>query len=148
MARPKSKGRKKSKPVPRRRILVVDDEKNIRLMLTKALADDETAVETAVNGEEALEKIEQSAYDLVLLDLRLPGMDGLDVLRELRERNAKQAVIVLTAHGTVESAVEAMQGGAVNFLQKPFAPQELRDAVAKALGLEGDRQSQGEQARG
>ena len=148
MARPKSKRRNKSQPKPQRRILVIDDEKNIRLMLTKALADDQTAVETAVNGEEALEKIDQSAYDLVLLDLRLPGMDGLDVLHELRERNAKQAVIVLTAHGTVESAVEAMQGGAVNFLQKPFAPQELREAVAKALGSEGNRESRGEQTRG
>ena len=117
----------------RRKVLVVDDEKNIRLMLTQALADGDTDVETAVNGEEALAKSEQMAYDLVLLDLMLPGMDGLHVLRELRRRRPNVPVILLTAHGTVESAVEAMRAGAVNYLQKPFAPRELREAVEGAL---------------
>lgn len=117
----------------RRRILAVDDEKNIRLMLAQALATEDTVVETAVNGEEALDRIEQSEYDLVLLDLRLPGMDGLAVLREIRKRKADLPVILLTAHGTVESAVEAMQSGAVNYLQKPFAPRELRQAVEGVL---------------
>lgn len=116
-----------------RTILVVDDEKNIRLMLAQALASDETHVETAVNGEEALEKLQETAYDLVLLDLRLPGMDGLDVLREIQKQKSKPPVIVLTAHGTVESAVEAMRIGAANYLQKPFAPRELRQAVDSAL---------------
>lgn len=122
----------------RRRILVVDDEKNIRLMLTQALASEETIVETAVNGEEALEKIAQTSYDLVLLDLRLPGMNGLDVLREIRESHESLPVILLTAHGTVESAVEAMRVGAVNYLQKPFAPRELREAVEAALEFPAD----------
>jgi DNA-binding NtrC family response regulator len=112
-----------------RKILVVDDEKNIRMLLSQALADDDTVVDTAVNGEEALDRIGRSVYDLVLLDLRLPGMDGLATLQEIRNRNEELPVIVLTAHGTVESAVEAMRGGAVNYLQKPFAPQELREAV-------------------
>jgi DNA-binding NtrC family response regulator len=122
----------------RRRILVVDDEKNIRLMLTQALASEKTIVDTAVNGEEALEKIAQTSYDLVLLDLRLPGMNGLDVLREIRESHESLPVILLTAHGTVESAVEAMRVGAVNFLQKPFAPRELREAVEAALEFPAD----------
>lgn len=117
-----------------RRILIVDDEKNIRLMLTQALASDETRVETAVNGEEALQKLQQTKYDLLLLDLRLPGMDGLDVLKEVRRLDDELPVIVLTAHGTVESAVEALRGGAVNFLQKPFAPRELREVVENSLG--------------
>lgn len=134
MAKPKSRRRNKSDPP--RRILVVDDEKNIRLMLTTALANDETTVATAVNGEEALDMLDGAAYDLVLLDLRLPGMDGLAALREMRKKDETMPVIVLTAHGTVESAVEAMREGAVNFLQKPFAPRELREAVAGALGLE------------
>ncbi|MEX1229627.1 MAG: response regulator [Planctomycetaceae bacterium] len=116
-----------------RRILVVDDEKNIRLMLSHVLAADDTVVETAVNGEEALDKINETTYDLVLLDLRMPGMDGLNVLREIKTHAAKLPVIVLTAHGTVESAVDAMQIGAANFLQKPFAPRELREAVEHAL---------------
>lgn len=122
----------------KRRILVVDDEKNIRLMLTQALAADDTQIDTAVNGEEALGKFEQVAYDLVLLDLRLPGMDGMDVLREMQNRYPKLPVILLTAHGTVENAVEAMKSGAVNYLQKPFSPRELREAVENALAPSGD----------
>jgi DNA-binding NtrC family response regulator len=113
--------------------LAVDDEKNIRLMLTQALTAEDTLVETAVNGEEALAKLDQSSYDLLLLDLRLPGMTGVEVLREVRERDAKLPIIILTAHGTVESAVEALRIGAVNFLQKPFAPRELREAVEHAI---------------
>ena len=117
----------------KRSILVVDDEKNIRLMLSQVLASDTTTLETAINGEEALQKLEQSSYDLMLLDLRMPGMSGLDVLIQAHARRPDMPVIVLTAHGTVESAVEAMRGGAVNFLQKPFSPKEIRDAVDKAL---------------
>jgi DNA-binding NtrC family response regulator len=122
----------------KRRILAVDDEKNIRLMLAQALAFEGTKIDTAVNGEEALEKFGQANYDLVLLDLRLPGMDGLEVLRELRKRDAKLPIILLTAHGTVESAVAAMRAGAVNFLQKPFSPRELREAVENALNPSGN----------
>jgi len=115
------------------RILVVDDEKNIRLMLTQALADEDTQVETAINGEEALDRLKQSVYDLILLDLRLPGMDGLSVLQEIQRQNPKPPVIVLTAHGTIENAVSAMRAGAANYLQKPFSPRELREAVQAAL---------------
>jgi DNA-binding NtrC family response regulator len=116
-----------------RKILVVDDEKNIRLMLSQTLASNTTVVETAINGEEALQKLEQSSYDLVLLDLRMPGMDGVEVLHQAHARHPNLPVILLTAHGTVETAVEAMRGGAVNFMQKPFSPREIRDAVDSAL---------------
>ena len=122
----------------KRRILVIDDEKNIRLMLTQALADEETQIDTAVNGEEALEKFGEATYDLVLLDLRMPGIDGMEVLREMNKRNAKLPIILLTAHGTVENAVEAMRSGAVNYLQKPFSPRELREAVENALATPGE----------
>lgn len=121
-----------------RRILVVDDEKNIRLMLSQALTADHTHVETAINGEEALDKLGKESYDLVLLDLRLPGMDGIEVLRQIHARNAKLPVILLTAHGTVESAVTAMRSGAVNFVQKPFSPREIREAVNSALESSAD----------
>ena len=116
-----------------RRILVVDDERNIRLMLSQTLASDSTTVQTAINGEEALQKLEQSSYDLMLLDLRMPGMDGLDLLRRVHGQWPNMPVILLTAHGTVDSAVAAMRGGAVDFLQKPFSPREIREAVEKAL---------------
>jgi DNA-binding NtrC family response regulator len=117
----------------RRSILVVDDEKNIRLMLSQSLASDSMTVETAVNAEEALQKLAESNYDLMLLDLRMPGMDGMQMLERVRAEKPDLPVILLTAHGTVETAVKAMRGGAVNFLQKPFSPREIREAVEKAL---------------
>jgi DNA-binding NtrC family response regulator len=118
---------------PQRRLLVVDDEKNIRLTLSQTLASDTTTVETAVNGEEALQRLEGSSYDLMLLDLKMPGMDGLEALRRARQLRPQLPVIVLTAHGTVESAVEAMRIGAANFIQKPFSPREIRSVVEQAL---------------
>ena len=117
-----------------RSVLVVDDEKNIRLTLRETLKSLELTVDTAVNGEEALAMAAQQAYDLVLLDLKMPGMDGLEVLRRLREIRPGTAVVLLTAHGSVETAVEAMKLGAVDFLQKPFAPQEIREVVSQVFG--------------
>jgi DNA-binding NtrC family response regulator len=115
-------------------VLVVDDEKNIRLTLRESLRSLDLDVDTAINGEEALDMTAKRSYDLVLLDLKMPGMDGLEVLRRLRERSRETAVVLLTAHGTVETAVEAMKLGAVDFLQKPFPPQEIRDLVSRVFG--------------
>jgi CheY-like chemotaxis protein len=120
-------------------ILVVDDEKNIRLTLRESLKTFNAQVDAAVNGEEALDMAAQQEYDLVLLDLKMPGMDGMEVLRRLRELSPGTAVILLTAHGTVEAAVEAMKLGAVDFLQKPFAPKEIRDIVTRVLGRQKQR---------
>ncbi|MBE0616331.1 MAG: response regulator, partial [Proteobacteria bacterium] len=106
----------------KRSVLVVDDEKNIRLTLTQSLRALEVETDTAVNGEEALAKLGQAAYDLLLLDLKMPGMDGMEVLRRTRETLPELPVVILTAYGTVASAVEAMKLGAVDFLQKPFSP--------------------------
>jgi len=115
------------------RVLVVDDEKNIRLTVTQSLAKLDLDIDSAVNGEEALEKLKRNGFHLVLLDLKLPGMDGMDVLREIRKVNRTLKVLIITAHGTIENAVEAMKLGAVDFVQKPFTPDEIRDLVAKAL---------------
>jgi DNA-binding response OmpR family regulator len=114
-------------------VLVVDDEKNIRLTIAQSLEKLGLEVDGAVNGEEALQKIRQQAYQLVLLDLKLPGMDGMEVLRQLRGSHNKLKVLIITAHGTIENAVEAMKLGAVDFIQKPFTPDEIRGFVAKAL---------------
>lgn len=114
-------------------VLIVDDEKNIRLTLSQALEALELETDSAVNGEEALAKIEQNGFRLVLLDLKMPGMDGMEVLRRLRAIRPDIRVIILTAHGTIESAVEAMKLGAVDFIQKPFAPAEIRSLVSRVL---------------
>jgi DNA-binding NtrC family response regulator len=115
------------------RVLVVDDERNIRLTLSMVLEGMGLAVETAVTGEEALEKLEQRAPNLVLLDLRMPGIDGMEVLRRLAGRRPDVKVIVITAHGTVASSVEALKLGAVDFLQKPFTPEEIRTVCTEVL---------------
>ena len=120
----------------KRSILVVDDEKNIRLTMSQSLETLGLPVLTAVNGEEALKKLREDQFGLVFLDLRMPGMDGMDVLRRINERWPKTRVIIITAHGTIESAVEAMKLGAVDFIQKPFSPGEIRDLATLVLERE------------
>jgi DNA-binding NtrC family response regulator len=114
-------------------VLIVDDEKNIRLTLSQALEVLDLETDTAVNGEEALAKLKEKYFGLILLDLKMPGMDGMEVLRRVREARPDIKVIIITAHGTIESAVEAMKLGAADFIQKPFAPKEIRELVTKVL---------------
>lgn len=114
-------------------VLIVDDEKNIRLTLSQALEPLGLPVEAAVNGEEALARLKERPFSLVLLDLKLPGLGGMEVLRRVREARPDIRVIIITAYGTVESAVEAMKLGAVDFLQKPFAPKEIRALVQQVM---------------
>ncbi len=120
-----------------RSVLIVDDEKNIRLTLAQSLGTLGLEIDAAVNGEEALAKMKDRGFGLMLLDLKMPGMDGLDVLRWVSENRPDVRVIIITAHGTIDSAVEAMKYGAVDFIQKPFSPKEIRDLVSKVL----DRQT-------
>lgn len=115
------------------RLLVIDDENNIRLMVRLALQAAQHEVETASDGLEGLDKFAQGAFDLVLLDQRMPGMDGLEVLREMRRRDSTARVIMITAFGTIDLATEAIQSGAVDFLRKPFTTDVLRAAVEAAL---------------
>ncbi|MBI3957288.1 MAG: response regulator [Chloroflexi bacterium] len=118
------------------RILVVDDEKNIRLTLGQTLQMVGYQVQAAVNGEDALKQLATEHFDLMLLDLRMPGMDGIDVLRQAMERRPEMRIVIVTAHGSIDTAVEAMKIGAVDFIQKPFSPQEIRTLVAKILDPE------------
>lgn len=117
-------------------ILIVDDEKNIRLTMSQSLEPLEIPVHTAVNGEEALQKLREEPFGLVFLDLKMPGMDGMEVLRLIKEDWPKTRVIIITAHGTIETAVEAMKLGAVDFIQKPFTPGEIRGLATQVLERE------------
>lgn len=117
-------------------ILIVDDEKNIRFMLSECLASMETPIETAEDGETALRKIREGEFGLVLLDLRMPGMDGMEVLRQIQELRPDIRVVILTAHGAIDTAVEAIRLGAVAFLQKPFVPDEIRETVLRVMAPE------------
>jgi len=121
----------KGKPV-----LIVDDERNIRLTLSQSLEPLGLEIDTAVNGEEALDKLKERDFGLILLDLKMPGMDGMEVLRQVSEIRPEIRIIIITAHGTIDSAVEAMKLGAVDFIQKPFAPKEIRELVSQVIDRE------------
>lgn len=106
-------------------VLIIDDEVNLRSTLTRVLQSAGCEVTGAVNGLEALRFLSESKFDLVFLDLHLPGMDGLEVLREIRKQNQKLPVILLTGHGSMNSALEAMHLGATDYLLKPVSPKDL-----------------------
>ncbi len=115
------------------RVVVVDDEPGIRDFVAEALADDDHDVAKASSGEAAWALCEREGFDVVLTDLRMPGMDGMALLRRLRERQPEVEVVVLTAHGDVDTAVEAMRLGAFDFLQKPLGSlAELRLLIRRA----------------
>jgi CheY-like chemotaxis protein len=114
-------------------ILIVDDEKNIRLALSMSLEKLDIPVETAASGEEALERLAQGGYGLMLLDLRMPGLDGMEVLRQVSQQRPEIKVIIITAYGSIDLAVEAMKLGAVDFLQKPFDVGQVREMVSRIL---------------
>jgi DNA-binding response OmpR family regulator len=114
-------------------ILIVEDEPNVRMLFRTALESLPYALSTAEDGPTALQCVQWAEPDLILLDLRMPGMGGLEVLRALRETGVKVPVIIITAYGSVPDAVEAMNLGAVDFLSKPLTPEALRTAVAEVL---------------
>ncbi|MHB1411760.1 MAG: sigma-54-dependent transcriptional regulator [Thermoleophilia bacterium] len=114
-------------------ILIVDDEKNMRFVIGRALASAGHDVSEAASGDEAIESFDRSIPDLVILDQRMPGTDGLATLAQIKKRHPELPVIMLTAHGNVASAVQAMKAGATEYLIKPFDVEELKLTVAKAL---------------
>jgi two-component system response regulator FlrC len=115
-------------------VLVVDDEEGLRSFLADALEDDGHTVAQARDGEDALARIEERSFHVVLTDLNMPRMDGMALLRALRRDHPEMEVIVLTAHGSIESAVAAMKEGAFDYLQKPISsPSALRMLVARAV---------------
>jgi DNA-binding NtrC family response regulator len=118
------------------KILIVDDEKNIRMTVSQALEDMDVEIDTAASGEEALSKLKDADFGLLLLDLCMPGIDGMEVLEKLSKDRPDIRIIMITAHGTIDTALDAMKLGAVDFIQKPFTPQEIRDLVSKVIQKE------------
>jgi NtrC-family two-component system response regulator AlgB len=108
------------------RILVVDDDSHILRTLEIMLGDDGHHVVTATSGEEALRKLAKESVDIALVDLQLPGMSGTDLLRRLRDVHRGVETMIITAHGSIETAVEAMKEGAFDYLTKPFSPDQVR----------------------
>ncbi|MBN2123085.1 MAG: response regulator [Deltaproteobacteria bacterium] len=115
------------------RILVVDDEKRIRDGAHKMLTQDGYDVAVAENGFEGLKMIEKEHFDIILLDLMMPGLSGMEVLAHVKTLHPDTVTIVITGYATLEHSVEAMKKGAFDFLSKPFSPEDLRVVVAKAI---------------
>jgi DNA-binding response OmpR family regulator len=118
---------------PTPRILVVDDEANMRSSLERILVRDGYQVVTVASGQAALELIPDETFDLALIDLKMKGVGGMEVLAALRQRSPDTIVIIFTAHATLETAVKALRHGAHDYLFKPFNPVELRESVRKGL---------------
>jgi excisionase family DNA binding protein len=143
--RPRGAGRTPSAPVApapaavraqtdRRRILVVDDESSIRDLLTKTLALADYDVDTAADGRSALERLRLYPYDLLIADLKMPGIDGLTVIREAKRLNTNLPVIIITGYSTESAAIDAVNLGVAGYLTKPFKVSQVLSNAAKAMG--------------
>ena len=115
------------------RILIVDDDQSMRYSLNRMLEGQGLQLSLAKNGPEALERFEQDHPDLVVMDIKMPGRSGLEVLREIKEKDPKALVILMTAFGTTETAIEAMKYGAFDYILKPFDIPQMRGLVERAL---------------
>jgi DNA-binding response OmpR family regulator len=114
-------------------IIVVDDEPNVRLGYRITLETEGFAVHEANGPAQALEAFDEQTFDLAILDMRMPEMDGLDLLAAMRERGLNTPTVIITAYGDVPHAVKAMKLGAIDFLQKPLTPEQLRALVAEVI---------------
>lgn len=121
-------------PVGRPRILVVDDEESIRDLLSKTLALADYEVDLAPDGRTALDRLRLIQYDLLITDLRMPGVDGLTVIREARRLKSELPVIIITGYSSEASAIEAINLGVQGYLTKPFRVPRVLAAASKALG--------------
>ncbi|MEW6740695.1 MAG: response regulator [Nitrospirota bacterium] len=117
----------------KKRILIVDDEKVIRANLSDLLEGNGYLTDTAVSGRQAIEKVTSEDFDIVLLDLMMPVMDGMEALKEIKKIRPKIKVIMITAFATVEGAVDAMKSGASDYLPKPYVPQELLATISRVI---------------
>lgn len=115
------------------RILVVDDEPSMQMALREFLAKRGYETDVAGSAEAGLEKIRQKVYDLILLDIRLPGMSGIEAIPHIRESESQGEIIVITAHGSSETALQAVERGAYDFFSKPFSLKEMEIVVRRAL---------------
>ncbi len=114
-------------------ILVVDDEENAREGLSKILSKEGYLVETAADGKEAIDIAKRQSFDLVITDMKMPLMDGFEVLREIKKMDDEMGVIMITAYGEVESYLEAMNLGAFEYINKPVRVNELKRVITKVL---------------
>jgi DNA-binding NtrC family response regulator len=118
---------------PDERILIVDDEENVLVLFKRVLAKEGYQVECASSAYEALQRLQNNSFNLVLTDLKMDGMDGIDLMRKSKAANPAVPFIMITAYGTIQAAMTAGKEGAEDFLVKPIDIEELKLAVKKAL---------------
>ena len=126
-----------ARPAPgtsRARVLVVDDEASIRDLLAKTLALADYEVDVAADGRSALERLRMYTYDLLIADLKMPGVDGLTVIREAKRLKSDLPVLIITGYSSESSAIEALNLGVAGYLTKPFRVSKVLEVAAKALG--------------
>ena len=114
-------------------ILIIDDEDIVRISCKRTLMPEGFEVKTAQNGIEGLKMIEEERFDIVLTDLKMPDIDGIEVLRLIKQRWAETVVIIITGYQTVDSAVKAIKLGAYDYIEKPFTPEGIVSVVCRAL---------------
>jgi len=119
-------------------ILLVDDEANVRTVFSDVLKRAGYRVKTVGDGHEAIKEVEENTYNLALVDLRMPKMDGIEVLENIKKTKPELPVIIYTGYSSITTAVEAMRKGASDYLNKPFSPEELKLAIKKALEQKGN----------
>ena len=122
--------------MPDERILVVDDEPGMRSLLGRVLAKSGYSVNAFEKGADALESINSEDYDLAILDIEMPSMNGIELLKKIKIKDPSLSVVMITAYGSLQSAVEAMRLGAYDYLSKPFEMEEIKHVVGKALERE------------
>jgi DNA-binding NtrC family response regulator len=115
------------------RVLVIDDDQIVLDSISQLLTDDDYEVDVTLRGGEGLERAIREDYDIVLVDIRMPDMGGIKVLRDIRRKRPALPVVMITGYATAPSAEMAMNLGAAGFLEKPFEPEELLETVASAL---------------
>ena len=115
-----------------KRLLIIDDEENMRHMLTSLFKGSAYRVDTASDGSEGLEMVGKAVYDYILCDIKMPRMDGITFLKSAGDRISAATVIMMSAYGSIDTAVEAMKLGAYDFISKPFKAEEVRIILKKA----------------
>jgi nitrogen regulation protein NR(I) len=115
-------------------VLIVDDDRSIRYSL-KRMLEDKYSIITAQNGEEALSRLKENSPDLIIMDIKMPGLNGIEVLKQIKSIDPKSLVIIMTAYGTTETAIEAMKYGAFDYILKPFPIPRMKGLVEKAISL-------------
>lgn len=115
------------------RILIVDDEDIVLKSCLRVLQKLDYEIETAYSGQTALDNLEKKKYDIVVTDLMMPGMDGMQLLEEIKKRYPEVIVIIFTGYATVETARQALKAGAFDYIPKPFTPDELRNVIENAV---------------